>query len=188
MRKLKKLAAFTVSIILVLSFAGCEAINDTKNNSASDSAYGKYENGIYSTDDYSIEIGKGWTKNDDYSSDKNVAVFSSTNIDGINRSINIREENYNNNTNLDFDEYMSSAVEQFNSMDDYKVTNTEKLKVDGKDAFKIYINIKSTKTKMLQCYMVDNNKVFTYSFLASSKDFNKVKDEADEILKTFKTL
>lgn len=208
MKSLKKLSALAVSILMLLSFAGCQSINNeskadstgsnaetsTDANSSKDSGNSKsnktdknFKNGVYSTDEYSIEIGSEWVKSDDLSND-DTAVF--TNSTKSYSSINIRQEHQHGESKISSKEYKKSAVEQFNSMDGYKVTSTKNVKIDGNDAFIIYLdmNSSSTKMKLIQCYILDEQDIFVYSFLTSADQYNKMKSQAEKILKSFKVL
>ena len=193
MKNLRKLSAFAVILILIFSFSGCGSIDDSKvsSNSATDASsktYGNFANGIFSTDKYSIELGSGWVQ-DDSTSDLEVAVFTRDSSSNSYSSINIREEHRDENAEqIDVDEYMETAIAQYNSMQDYEVKNSKNVKIDGRDAFELYINLKTSSQtmKMIQCYIVNGTDIYTYTFLTSSDEYKEEKSNAEKIIKTFK--
>lgn len=194
MKNLKKIAALAVSIIMILSFSGCQTVSDsldekTSSDSSvhdhSDNANGTIKDGIYTTDDYSIKLGSDWQKTDD-TTNSNIAMFGHG--ENSYSNINIRIECLNQSSEFNIEQYKELTAEQFNSLDGYKVTKTTDAEIDGKKAFKIYIDMNSgeSKMKMIQSYIVSNEDVYVYSFLTSSKEYKKMKSEAEEILNSFK--
>lgn len=193
MKKIKKLSVLTVILIMIFSFFGCKSIDDSKasSNTATEAAsekYGNFKDGVFSTNKYSIELGTGWVQ-DDSVSDSKIAVFTRGNSSKSYSSINMREEHRDENAEqIDVDEYRENAISQYNSMSDYKVTNSKSIKIDNRDAFELYIDLKtnSQKLKLIQCYIVNDTDIYTYSFISSSDEYKKEKPNAEKILKTFK--
>ena len=190
---LRKLSVSAVILIMIFSFFGCGAQKDSKSSSnstdeSSSKTYGDFDNGVFSTDKYSIEIGSGWVK-DDSISDLEVAVFTRDSSSNSYSSINLREEHRDENAEqIDVDEYMETAIAQYNSMQDYEVKNSKNVKIDGRDAFELYINMKTSSQvmKMIQCYIIDGTDIYTYTFLTSSDEYKEEKSKSEKILKTFK--
>ncbi len=190
---LRKLSVSAVILIMIFSFFGCGAQKDSKSSSnstdeSSSKTYGDFDNGVFSTDKYSIEIGSGWVK-DDSISDLEVAVFTRDSSSNSYSSINIREEHRDENAEqIDVNEYMETAIAQYNSMQDYEVKNSKNVKIDGRDAFELYINMKTSSQvmKMIQCYIIDGTDIYTYTFLTSSDEYKEEKSKSEKILKTFK--
>lgn len=190
---LRKLSVSAVILIMIFSFFGCGAQKDSKSSSnstdeSSSKTYGDFDNGVFSTDKYSIELGSGWVK-DDSISDLEVAVFTRDSSSNSYSSINLREEHRDENAEqIDVDEYMETAIAQYNSMQDYEVKNSKNVKIDGRDAFELYINMKTNSQvmKMIQCYIIDGTDIYTYTFLTSSDEYKEEKSKSEKILKTFK--
>lgn len=190
MKNLKKLSILAVSLIMVFSFSGCKSIDGSKNSSeeeTSSKTYGDFENGIFSTEEFTVELGEDWYKSDS-TSNSETAVFTKGSKSNSYSSINIRCENRNSEREIDVDQYRKDAVKQYGLMDDYTVTKSKKVKIDGRDAFKLYMNMETNtqKLKIIQCYIIDKTNVFTLSFLTSSDEYKDSKNQAEKILKTFK--
>ena len=190
MKNLKKLSILAVSLIMVFSFSGCKSIDGSKNSSeeeTSSKTYGDFENGIFSTEEFTVELGEDWYKSDS-TSNSETAVFTKGSKSNSYSSINIRCENRSSEREIDVDQYRKDAVKQYGLMDDYTVTKSKKVKIDGRDAFKLYINMETNtqKLKIIQCYIIDKTNVFTFSYLTSSNEYKDSKNQAEKILKTFK--
>ncbi len=190
MKNLKKLSILAVSLIMVFSFSGCKSIDGSKNSSeeeTSSKTYGDFENGIFSTEEFTVELGEDWYKSDS-TSNSETAVFTKGSKSNSYSSINIRCENRSSEREIDVDQYRKDAVKQYGLMDDYTVTKSKKVKIDGRDAFKLYINMETNtqKLKIIQCYIIDKTNVFTFSYLTSSDEYKDSKNQAEKILKTFK--
>lgn len=215
MKNLKKLLALALSITMVLSFAACEADKDsgkedsssktettttTAEESSSDSdssskedssseavaQKGSIKKGVFSNGVYSIELGSDWTMNDSVSSET-IAMF--THNDNSANNINIISQNLGSQT-VTVDEYKDAAISQFDSMDGYDVTDTKNVKIDGKDACKVYLDVGSgsLKMKLIQCYIVNDSDVYVCTVTILEEDYEKLESSAEKILESFKVL
>lgn len=212
MKNLKKLLALALSITMVLSFAACEADKDsskedsssktetttTTTTTAEDSSSkddssskavaqkGSIKKGVFSNGVYSIKLGSDWTMNDSVSTE-NLAMFTYNDNEADN--INIITQNLGSES-VTVDDYKDAAISQFDSMDGYDVTNTENVKIDGKDACKVYLDVKSgsIKMKLIQCYIVNDSDVYVCTVTILEEDYEKLESSAEKILESFKIL
>ena len=193
MKNLKKLAAFSVSIIMILSMVSCRTVDDSSSDNISDpyghhhssNSKGTFKDGVFTNDEYSIELGSDWNQTED-TTETDIAMFSHGSNSFSN--INVRRECHEKANEINIEQYKESAAEQFDSLKDYKVTKTEDAVIDGKKAFKIYINMNSgnAKMKLIQCYIISDDDIYVCTFLTSSKEYKEMKSEAEKIINTFK--
>lgn len=227
MKDIKKLAVLALSILTVLSFAGCGSddksssnnsssttessadanssgnsddknTNDSKKNSKinnnsdskdkdaeSEPTRTPLENGTYSSNEFSIEPGNDWKLYDDASEENDDIVFTI----GSESYSSIRISKLPNDTKTTIDEYKESAIEQYNTMVDYRIDDTKDVEIDGRKAVKFYITVKSDPSltmKMIQNHIIDGNDLYICTFTTSKKEYKKLKSEAENILDTFK--
>lgn len=208
MKNLKKLSALAISIMMVLSFAGCEKSDDSskkdsssqtetsssapesssdiESSSDTDSnvAEAGLKDGVYTCEDYSIELGSDWTESK--TSMSSMAMFtlggdSTTNI-------NIIKENVGKE--ITAEEYKDAAVSQFEAMSDYTVNDSKAVKINDKDAYKVYLSAKSASLKMnlIQGYIVDGSDVYVITFTTLAEQYDDIKSTVEKIIESFKVL
>lgn len=196
MKYLKKLAALAVSIFMVLSLVSCQSVDESSSDKSanttdpyshnhSSNSKGTFKDGVYTNDEYSIELGSGWEQAKD-TTDSDIAMFSHGSNSFSN--INVRRECHDKANEIDVEQYKETTANQFNSLKDYKVTKTKDVEIDGKKAFKVYINMNSgdTKMKLIQCYIIADKDIYVCSFLTSAEEYKKMKSEGEKIIDTFK--
>lgn len=208
MKNLKKLSALAISIMMVLSFAGCgdskdsskdesssksettttsvtESTSDVTPSSNTDSKGDEesFKDGVYTTSDYSIELGTDWTESGTISG---MAMFT-YNGDSV-TNINILQENAGGE--ISAEEYKDAAIEQFEGLDGYEVTDTKSAEINGNDAYKVYIAAEqsSVKLNLIQGYIVNGSDVFVVTFTTSADGYDDIKESAEKIIESFKVL
>lgn len=208
MKNLKKLSALAISIMMVLSFAGCEDSKDSSKEdssskaettttttsateSSSDVDSGSSSNtetglkdGVYTTEDYSIELGDGWEESS--SSVSGITIFKLS--DDTTTNINILKENVGKEVTAE--EYKDAAAAQFEAMEDYTITDSESATINGKDAYKVYLTAKSSSIEMnlIQGYIVDDTNVYVFTFTTLADSYKELEPTAQKILESFKVL
>ncbi len=193
MKNLKKLAALSVSIVMILSMASCRTVDDSSSDNISDpyghhhssNSKGTFKDGVFTNDEYSIVLGSGWNQTED-TTESDIAMFSHGSNSFSN--FNIRRECHEKANEIDIEQYKNTTAEQFNSLEGYEVIKTKDAEIDGKKAFKIYINMKSgdTKMKLIQCYIVSDEDIYVCTFLTSVDEYKTMKSEAEKIIDTLK--
>ena len=196
MKYLKKLAALAVSIIMVLSLVSCQSVDESSSEKSAKSTdpyshnhssneKGTLKDGVFTNDEYSIELGSGWEHVKDVT-DSDIAMFSHGSNSFSN--INVRRECHDKANEIDVEQYKETTADQFNSLKDYNVTKTKDVEIDGKKAFKVYINMNSgdTKMKIIQCYIIADKDIYVCSFMTSAEEYKEMKSEGEKIIDTFK--
>lgn len=210
MKNLKKLSALALSLMMVLSIAGCEKSDDsgkkdsssktettttsapessssTESSSDTDSkanVEAGFKDGVYTTEDYTVELGSEWKK-----SDTSVGGMTMFTLGGdATTNINIIKEN--TGKDITAEEYKNLAVAQFEKMKDYKVDNSEAATINGNDAYKVYLSAEQSSIKMnlIQGYIVKDSNVFVITLTTIADKYDEIKPSAEKILESFKVL
>lgn len=211
MKNLKKLSALAISLMMVFSFAGCEnsddsskkdsssktetttttsaaeSSSDVDSGSSSDtdskSAEASLKDGVYTTEDYSIELGSDWEESKSVSG---IAMFTlggdaTTNINILKESVAQK---------ITAEDYKDAAVKQFEAMEGYKVTDSKGTKIDGNDSYLVYLSAEQSSVKMnlIQAYIVNDSNVFVVTFTTIADKYDDMKEEAEKIIDSFKSL
>lgn len=207
MKNLKKLSALAISLMMVLSFAGCESSDDSSKKdsssmtetttttsapeSSSDADSESSSNtetglkdGIYTTEDYSIELGDDW---EETNSSSGMVVFQPSN-DTV-TTINILEQS-TGSQKIDIDQLKEQAIEQFKEKDDCKVTDSEDTKIGGFDACLVYLEVKilSVNGKAIQAYIATDSNLFIFTFATSEDKYDEFEPKVQKMLESFKVL
>lgn len=207
MKNLKKLSALAISLMMVLSFAGCddskdsskedsssktetttttsapESSSDVDSGSSSNTETG-FKDGVYTTEDYSIELGDEWKESS--STVSGMAMFT---LGGdATTNINILKENVGRE--ITAEEYKDAAAAQFEAMEGYEITDSESTTIDGKDAYKVYISAESSSVQMnlVQGYIVNDTDVYVFTLTTLADKYDELKPTAEKILESFKVL
>lgn len=209
MKNLKKLSALALSLIMVLSIAGCEKSDDSSKKDSSsqtetstsapesssniesssdtdskDKVEAGFKDGVYTTEDYTIELGSDWEKSD--ASIDGMAMFTL----GGDATTNINIIKENTGKEITAEEYKNLAVAQFEKMKDYKVDNSEAATINGNDAYKVYLSAEQASVKMnlIQGYIVKDSNVFVITLTTIADKYEDIKPSAEKILESFKVL
>lgn len=209
MKNLKKLSALAISIMMVLSFAGCEDSKDSSKEdsssktettttttsateSSSDSDSGSSSNtetglkdGVYTTEDYSIELGDKWEESS--SSSSGLAIFTlsgdaTTSINIIKQDIGSQE--------ITVEQLKDQTVKQFEATDGCTVTSSENTKIDGNDTCIVYLDLESAtgNAKTIQAYIIKDSSIFIFTFATSEDKYEELEPTVQKILESFKVL
>lgn len=207
MKNLKKLSALAVSLMMVLSFAGCDDSNDSSkedsssktetttttsapesssdiDSSSSSNIETGFKDGVYTTEDYSIELGDEWKESS--STVSGMAIF--TLGEDTTTNINILKESVGQK--ITAEEYKDAAAAQFEAMEGYEITDSESATIDGKDAYKVYISAESSSAQMnmVQGYIVNDTDVYVFTLTTLADKYDELKPTAEKILESFKVL
>lgn len=210
MKKLKKLSALAISIMMVLSFAGCGDSKDSSKDESSSKAEtttasmtestsdvpstsnneskneeDSFKDGVYTTSDYSIELGADWKKSES-GTISGMAMFKYNKNSATN--INILKENAG--AEISAEEYKDAAIKQFEGISGYDVTDTKSAEINGNDAYKVYITAEqsSVKLNLIQGYIVNGSDVFVITFTTLADEYDNIKESAEKIIESFKVL
>lgn len=210
MKNLKKLSALAISLMMVFSFAGCESSDDsskkdsssktetTTTTSASESSSDidsgsssdtgsktgetGLKDGIYTSENYSIELGSDWKESN---STSGMVIFQL--ISDPTTSINIMQQSIGSQK-ITVDQLKDQTVKQFEAQDGCKVTNSESTKIDGNDACVVYLNIESAtgNAKTIQAYVITDSDAFIFTFATSEDKYDELEPKVQKMLESFK--
>ena len=174
MKKLKFVKQVFLVLCFLLVFSSCKESAELKT--------------ITTKNSISITLPENWKNLDDETED-NILVYLEKNEnenDDFNSNINLIKINHQGE-NLDFNQFIPINKNYF-SINKIEILEEKSVEVNGQEAYLITSNANNegVPLKVIQILQLYNEVGYTTTFICEDKKFNTLKDEAIEIMKSFK--